>query len=127
MMRSHTCGELRPTHVGQRVHSARLGGHGARPRRHHLIDLRDRYGVTQAIFDPKDSREAWDIAQGTRGEFVLAIEGVVRARPAEMVNTVLATGGIELQADNIKVLNRSKPVRSRWTTRRRTRFRKTCA
>jgi aspartyl-tRNA synthetase len=110
MMRSHTCGELRPTHVGQRVH---LCGWVDTVRDHGgiiFIDLRDRYGVTQAIFDPKDSREAWDIAQGTRGEFVLAIEGVVRARPTEMVNTDLATGGIELQADRIQVLNRSKPV-----------------
>ena len=110
MMRSHTCGELRPTDVGQRVH---LCGWVDTVRDHGgiiFIDLRDRYGVTQAIFDPKDSREAWDIAQGTRGEFVLAIEGVVRARPTEMVNTDLATGGIELQADRIQVLNRSKPV-----------------
>jgi aspartyl-tRNA synthetase len=110
MMRSHTCGELRPTHVGQRVH---LCGWVDTVRDHGgiiFIDLRDRYGVTQAIFDPKDSREAWDVAQGTRGEFVLAIEGVVRARPTEMVNTDLATGGIELQADRIQVLNRSKPV-----------------
>ena len=110
MMRSHTCGELRPTDAGQRVH---LCGWVDTVRDHGgliFIDLRDRYGLTQAIFDPKDSREAWDIAQGTRGEFVVAIEGIVRARPVEMVNADLATGGIEIQADKINVLNRSKPV-----------------
>ncbi len=110
MMRSHTCGELRPTDAGQRVH---LCGWVDTVRDHGgliFIDLRDRYGLTQVIFDPKDSREAWDTAQGTRGEFVVAVEGVVRSRPPEMVNPDILTGGIEVQADRIKVLNRSKPT-----------------
>ena len=110
MMRSHTCGELRPDQAGQKV---QLCGWVDTVRDHGgliFIDLRDRYGVTQVMFDPKDSREAWDVAQGTRGEFVVAIEGVVRPRPPEMVNTRLPTGGVEIQANKICVLNRSKPV-----------------
>ena len=110
MMRSHTCGELRPDQAGQKV---QLCGWVDTVRDHGgliFIDLRDRYGVTQVMFDPKDSREAWDVAQGTRGEFVVAIEGIVRPRPPEMVNTRLPTGGVEIQANKICVLNRSKPV-----------------
>jgi aspartyl-tRNA synthetase len=73
-----------------------------------FIDLRDRYGLTQVVFDPNDSREAWDTAQSTRGEFVILAEGTVRARPADMVNINLATGQIEIRADHIQVLNRSR-------------------
>ena len=110
MMRSHTCGELRPEHAGQRVN---LCGWVDTVRDHGgliFIDLRDRYGVTQMMFDPQDAKEACETAHSTRGEFVVSIEGVVRVRPPEMVNSRLATGGIEVLANRITVLNRSKPV-----------------
>jgi len=73
-----------------------------------FIDLRDRYGMTQVIFDPNDSKAAWDVAQSVRGEFVIRIEGAVENRPADMVNTNLPTGAIEVRSNNITVLNKSK-------------------
>ena len=108
MMRTHTCGELRKEHVGARV---RLCGWVETVRDHGgviFIDLRDRYGLTQVIFDPRDSREAWDLSQTTRGEYVIQIEGVVEPRPADMVNPKLATGDIEIRSNFIKILNKSK-------------------
>ena len=110
MMRSHSCGELRPSHVGQRV---TLCGWVDTVRDHGgiiFIDLRDRYGLTQVLFDPQDGAEAWSLAQSSRGEWVIRIEGTVRERPAEMVNSKLATGGIEVRAHGITVLNRAKTI-----------------
>jgi len=107
MLRSHTCGELRHTDVGQTV---RLCGWVNTVRDHGgliFIDLRDRYGMTQVIFDPKDSQAAWDLAQATRPEYVIRIAGVVEARPADMVNPRLATGAVEIRAREIAVLNKS--------------------
>ena len=108
MMRTHTCGELRKESVGQRV---RLCGWVNTVRDHGgviFIDLRDRYGITQVIFDPRDSREAWDKAQSTHGEYVIGIEGVVELRPADMANPKLATGDIEVRSNAIVVLNKSR-------------------
>jgi aspartyl-tRNA synthetase len=108
MMRTHTCGELRKEHVGTKV---RLCGWVETVRDHGgviFIDLRDRYGMTQVIFDPRDSKEAWDIAQSTRGEYVIQIEGVVEMRPGDMANPKLVTGDIEIRSNLIKVLNKSK-------------------
>jgi len=109
MMRTHTCGELRPEHAGQTVN---LCGWADTVRDHGgliFIDLRDRYGLTQVTFDPHDSQAAWDAAQAARGEFVLRVTGVVQPRPAEMVNSKLATGGIEIRGTAIEVLNRALP------------------
>ena len=108
MMRTHTCGELNTGHIGARV---RLCGWANTVRDHGgviFIDLRDRYGLTQALFDPADSKAAWDVAQAVRGEFVVQIEGHVTARPLDMINPKLPTGEIEVRADKIKVLNRAK-------------------
>ena len=107
-MRTHTCGELRKTHVNERV---TLCGWVDTVRDHGgviFIDLRDRYGITQVIYDPNDSKTAWDIAQSTRGEYVISAEGVVEARPAEMANLKHATGEIEVRCDQIKMLNKSQ-------------------
>lgn len=73
-----------------------------------FIDLRDRRGLTQVIFDPTDSQAAWDIAQSVRGEYVIQVEGVVEARPEDMKNPKLATGEIEVRCDVINVLNESR-------------------
>lgn len=108
MMRTHTCGALRTSDVGGRV---ALCGWVQTVRDHGgliFIDLRDRCGVTQVVFDPRDSRTAWDLAQSTRSEYVIRIEGAVEARPADMVNPKLATGEIEVRADRIEILNRSR-------------------
>ncbi len=109
MMRTHTCGELRAEHAGQTV---TLCGWADTVRDHGgliFIDLRDRYGLTQVTFDPKDSQAAWDAAQSARGEFVLRVTGVVQPRPPEMVNPRLATGAIEIRGTAIEVLNRALP------------------
>ncbi|MCS6770400.1 MAG: aspartate--tRNA ligase [Kiritimatiellae bacterium] len=109
MMRTHTCGELRRQHAGQTV---TLCGWADTVRDHGgliFIDLRDRYGVTQVTFDPRDSQSAWDAAQSARGEYVLRVTGVVQPRPADMVNPRLATGEIEVRGTAIELLNRSQP------------------
>jgi len=108
MMRTHTCGALRKGDVGARV---ALCGWVQTVRDHGgliFIDLRDRFGVTQVIFDPRDSKTAWDLAQSTRPEYVIRVEGAVEARPGDMVNEKLPTGEIEVRADRIELLNRSR-------------------
>lgn len=106
-MRTHTCGQLRPSDAGAKVE---LCGWVDSVRDHGgliFLDLRDRYGVTQCVFDPQDSQAAWDSAQACRGEFVVRIAGDVRPRPADMVNERIATGGIEVRAASIAVLNKA--------------------
>ena len=106
-MRTHTCGQLRPADAGAKVE---LCGWVDSVRDHGgliFIDLRDRYGLTQCVFDPKDSQAAWDAAQACRGEFVVQLAGEVRQRPADMVNSHIATGGIEVRATGITVLNKA--------------------
>ena len=108
MMRTHNCGELKKGQVGGRV---KLCGWANTVRDHGgviFIDLRDRYGLTQVLFDPSDNQAAWDVAQGIRGETCIQIEGRVTARPDDMVNPKLPTGEIEVRADQITVFNRAK-------------------
>ena len=106
-MRTHTCGDLRPADAGA---SVTLCGWVDSVRDHGgliFIDLRDRYGVTQCVFDPQDSQAAGESAQACRGEYVVQIAGEVRARPADMVNPRLATGGVEVRSSNITILNQA--------------------
>jgi aspartyl-tRNA synthetase len=70
-----------------------------------FVDLRDRWGVTQVVFNPSVSSAAAEIADAARPEFVIAIEGVVEPRPAGMVNPNLPTGEIEVVAHRAEVLN----------------------
>ena len=71
--------------------------------------LRDRYGLTQCVFDPEESREAWDAAQSCRGEYVLQVTGRVEERSAETKNPKMATGDIEVRASSVAILNRAAP------------------
>lgn len=106
-MRTHTCGELRAADAGAQV---ALCGWVDSVRDHGgliFIDLRDRYGLTQCVFDPQDSAAAWDAAQSCRSEFVVRIEGEVRGRPEEMVNARIGTGEIEVRSLTIEVLNKA--------------------
>ncbi|GIV92023.1 aspartate--tRNA ligase [Chloroflexus sp.] len=111
MYRSHTCGELRPAHAGQEV---TLAGWVHRRRDHGdliFIDLRDRYGITQVVFNSAHPT-AHEVAETVRSEYVLQVRGKVRIRPPEAVNPDLATGEIELEASEAQVLNpaRTPPI-----------------
>jgi aspartyl-tRNA synthetase len=106
--RTHTCGEMRASHVGQTV---RLAGWVESSRDHGgliFIDLRDRYGITQCVFNPAVSREAHAVAETAHGEYVVAVEGDVTARPAAMVNPKIPTGEIEVTARSAQVLAASE-------------------
>lgn len=103
--RSHSCGELTPAQAGGEV---TLNGWVSSRRDHGglvFVDLRDRYGVTQVVFGPQDE-ETHDRAQSLRQEDVVAVKGTVRARPADMVNPDMHTGGIEIAAEQLVILNR---------------------
>lgn len=109
IQRTHTCGELRAAAAGQTV---RLNGWVARWRDLGgllFIDLRDRYGITQIVFNPQNlDVETYAIASKLRTETVIGVEGTVGARPEGTVNKDLVTGEIEVQVSRLVVLNRSK-------------------
>jgi len=105
--RTHTCGELSKAHAGQTV---RLAG-WVNSRRDHggviFIDMRDRYGRTQCVFNPTRSREAHALAEQLHNEYVVQIEGTVQPRPPEAVNPKMPTGEIEVQVASAQVLAQS--------------------
>ncbi len=108
MYRSHTCGELRTAHAGQEV---LLAGWVHRRRDHGpliFIDLRDRYGITQVVFDSATAPGAHAIAGDVRVEYVLQVRGQVVQRPSEAYNPELATGTIEVHATEAIILNPAK-------------------
>lgn len=105
MFRSHTCGELRPEHAGQEVI---LAGWVHRRRDHGpliFIDLRDRYGLTQVVFDSATAPEAHAIASESRPEYVLQVRGLIGRRPEDSINPELPTGAIEMHAVVATILN----------------------
>jgi aspartyl-tRNA synthetase len=107
MLRTHTCGQLRASDVGQTV---TLCGWVDKTRDHKgvlFVDLRDRYGKTQVVFDPDAGQENIDIARTLRAEFVVAVTGLVAHRPEGTVNPKLTTGEIELHCRKVVVLNQS--------------------
>jgi len=107
--RTHTCGELRPEHVDQTV---RISGWVEANRDMGgviFLDLRDRYGITQVVFDPERCGAGpHEEAAKLRGEWVVCVEGKVSRRPEETLNTKLPTGEVEVDATRVKILNRSK-------------------
>jgi aspartyl-tRNA synthetase len=107
-MRTHYCGELRAEQVGRTV---TLCGWAHRRRDHGgviFIDLRDREGLAQVVFDP-DRPDAFRIADRVRSEFVLSVTGTVRKRPGGTANPNLPTGEVEVLAHSIEILNPSVP------------------
>ncbi|MFA6346965.1 MAG: aspartate--tRNA ligase [Dehalococcoidales bacterium] len=107
MLKSHSCGELNRNNNGQIV---TLGGWVDRRRDHGgliFIDLRDRDGVVQVVFNPESSKECHDIASQLRNEYVIQVVGQVSLRPPGTENTKLPTGEIEILADTVKILNTS--------------------
>ena len=108
-MRTHLCQQLDESHIDQTV---TLTGWVLNRRDHGgviFIDLRDRSGRVQVVADPAHP-EPFTVADNARNEYVLAITGRVRARPDGTVNNELVTGNIEVLADRIDLLNRSKPL-----------------
>lgn len=108
-MRSHYCGHLNETHIDSQVE---LCGWVHRRRDHGgviFIDLRDREGIVQLVFDP-DAPESFQTAAQARSEFVLRVAGRVRRRPAGTVNADLATGQIEVLGIRLEILARSEPL-----------------
>ena len=106
--RSHTCGQLRASHVGETV---RLSGWVHRVRDHGgllFIDLRDHYGITQCVVDPDSA--AFKLAETVRSEWCIRIDGEVKARTAETVNAGLPTGEIELFIRDMEVLGAAKEL-----------------
>src|SRR3954463_7721504 len=104
MKRTHHCNELRPIHIGQTVtlsgwvHSRRdLGGLL-------FIDVRDREGRNQTVFDPSDlPKDLFEEASALRIEFVISVTGKVRPSPAGTNNPKIATGEIEIAASSLEV------------------------
>src|SRR6266516_1442632 len=108
MLKSHSCGELRLADAGREV---TLAGWVHRRRDHGpliFIDLRDRYGLTQVVFDSTVAPEAHAVASQARSEYVLQVRGLVGTRPDEAINLDLATGAIEVRAVTASVLNPAK-------------------
>lgn len=106
--RTHNCGELRPEHAGQ---SVTIMGWVNRRRDHGnliFLDLRDRYGITQVVLDKDLSAEGHAKAEQARPEFVICATGKVRERSSETVNPKMATGGIEIAASELLILNDAK-------------------
>ncbi|RPI67982.1 MAG: aspartate--tRNA ligase, partial [Ignavibacteriales bacterium] len=103
--RTHTCGELNENNIGQEVvlngwvDSRRdLGGLI-------FIDVRDRYGITQVVFEPSFNQEAHLLAAKLRSEFVISVEGTVRKRPPETDNPKIPTGHIDVMVSKLLILN----------------------
>ncbi|MEW6101470.1 MAG: aspartate--tRNA ligase [Candidatus Omnitrophota bacterium] len=107
MLRTHTCGELNFADIGKEV---TLCGWVATRRDHGkliFIDIRDRWGLAQAVFIPKESGSAYSLAQDLRSEFVIKVKGKVNKRPSGTVNSKLSTGEIEVLVSELEVLNPS--------------------
>ena len=108
MHRSHTCSELTAKNIGQEV---TLAGWVSNRRDHGgiiFIDLRDRYGLTQIVFDPADDKIAWETADSFRSEYVIKATGKVRHRPEGQNNPNLQTGEIEVIISKVELLSKSK-------------------
>ncbi|MDD4980015.1 MAG: aspartate--tRNA ligase [Candidatus Omnitrophica bacterium] len=107
MLRTHTCGELNENDIGKEV---TLCGWVASRRDHGklvFIDIRDRCGITQVVFLPKDYPDTYKKAQDLRSEFVIKVSGKVNKRPEGTINPKLPTGKMEVLAQDLEILNPS--------------------
>lgn len=108
MLRTHKCDELSSANIGEEV---TLSGWVSNRRDHGgiiFIDLRDRYGLTQVVFDPADDKQAWETADGFRSEYVIKATGKVRSRPDGQANPNMTTGEIEMIISDVELLSKSK-------------------
>lgn len=108
MKRTHTCGELSEKSVGKTV----LLSGWVQNRRDHgnliFIDLRDRYGTTQVVFNPEQNKSVHQTAQSLGKEFVVQAQGKVQKRPKGTENKKVSTGQIEVHATNLQILNKAE-------------------
>ncbi|MBK8944126.1 MAG: aspartate--tRNA ligase [Ignavibacteriae bacterium] len=107
-LRTHTCNDLRENNIGDSVvlngwvdNRRDLGGVI-------FIDLRDRYGITQIVFEPTYNKDSHELGKVLRSEYVISIEGKVRKRPAGTENSNLASGNVDVMVDKLKILNEAK-------------------
>ncbi|MDP5040571.1 MAG: aspartate--tRNA ligase, partial [Paraglaciecola sp.] len=112
-MRTDYCGNINASYIGQTVTLC-----GWVNRRRDLggvifIDLRDREGIVQVVFDP-DLAELFDVANSLRNEFCVQLSGLVRPRPAGQVNSDMSTGEIEMLGKSLTILNKSAPLPLDW-------------
>lgn len=108
LLRDTVCGSLSKEHIGQPVI---LNGWVQRRRDHGkliFVDLRDRSGLVQVVFNFEQDANLFNLAEELRSEFVLAVRGEVVARSAETVNAKLPTGDVEVKAVELEILNKSK-------------------
>ncbi|MBW3014400.1 aspartate--tRNA ligase, partial [Candidatus Woesearchaeota archaeon] len=108
MKRTHTCGELVKKDIDKKVV---LQGWVHKRRDHGgiiFIDLRDRYGLTQVVFDPKHEKKTHELADTLRREDVIEVEGKVRGRPKDMINKKLHTGEVEVIIHDLIILNKAE-------------------
>lgn len=108
MLRTHTCNQLKAENIWEKV---TLSGWVSNRRDHWwiiFIDMRDRYGLTQVVFDPEDNKDSWELANSFRSEYVIKIEWAVRSRPEWQANPNMKTGEIEIIVDNVELLSKSK-------------------
>jgi len=108
MKRTHTCGDLRKGNIGNTVV---LDG-WVNTRRDHggviFIDLRDKNGLSQVVFDPSNNNEVHKLAEHLGREFVLRVKGHVRSRKEGMINPKMVTGEVEVLVDELEILNESE-------------------
>lgn len=109
MKRTHNCGKLRSENVAEKVTLC-----GWVDRRRDLggiifIDLRDKYGKTQVVFNPEHNSQVHKLADTLRNEFVIQITGTVQARPEGMINEKLSTGTIDIMTDELVIFNKAEP------------------
>jgi aspartyl-tRNA synthetase len=108
MKRTHNCAELDLSHLGEIVI---LNGWVNKWRDHGgliFIDLRDRYGITQVVFNPELNAQAYEQSKTLRSEYVISVKGPVSKRPQESINQKLKTGLIEVQVSDLEILNKAK-------------------
>ena len=106
--RTHTCGELREKNIGENVVL-----NGWVDRRRDLggvifIEIRDRHGITQVVFEPTFNEQSHHLAKDLRSEFVISVEGIVRKRPADTDNPELPTGHIDVMVNQLIILNEAE-------------------
>ena len=108
-MRTHYCGQVDASLTGQTI---TVAGWAQRRRDHGgviFVDLRDRAGLLQVVFDP-DRAAVFATAERVRNEYVLKVTGLVRARPQGTANANLKSGQVELLCQDLEILNRSEPL-----------------